>query len=175
MIRRPPRSTQSRSSAASDVYKRQVYHTPLGRFSKIDCPKTTRASIPIDTSSESSRRDVSNASLLGIDTIPTAVETSTMENRPRGVRYSPSCTVLFRSPTLPFPIVTLVLVAINPQPFVCLNWRRGTFLLLLVADTAVHVPERSPTFILTSKYLLFFPLSNVFLAGEKPTRSVPAL
>ena len=25
MIRRPPRSTQSRSSAASDVYKRQVY------------------------------------------------------------------------------------------------------------------------------------------------------
>src|SRR5450756_2998442 len=27
MIRRPPRSTQSRSSAASDVYKRQVEHT----------------------------------------------------------------------------------------------------------------------------------------------------
>src|SRR5450756_3141344 len=26
MIRRPPRSTQSRSSAASDVYKRQVEH-----------------------------------------------------------------------------------------------------------------------------------------------------
>src|SRR5450756_1642545 len=26
MIRRPPRSTQSRSSAASDVYKRQGYH-----------------------------------------------------------------------------------------------------------------------------------------------------
>eukprot|EP01016_Furgasonia_blochmanni_P027511 TRINITY_DN289_c0_g1_i1.p4 TRINITY_DN289_c0_g1~~TRINITY_DN289_c0_g1_i1.p4 ORF type:complete len:102 (+),score=22.70 TRINITY_DN289_c0_g1_i1:1-306(+) len=26
MIRRPPRSTQSRSSAASDVYKRQVFH-----------------------------------------------------------------------------------------------------------------------------------------------------
>src|SRR5450756_3107549 len=26
MIRRPPRSTQSRSSAASDVYKRQVGH-----------------------------------------------------------------------------------------------------------------------------------------------------
>ena len=25
MIRRPPRSTQSRSSAASDVYKRQLY------------------------------------------------------------------------------------------------------------------------------------------------------
>src|SRR5450756_1071662 len=28
MIRRPPRSTQSRSSAASDVYKRQVFATP---------------------------------------------------------------------------------------------------------------------------------------------------
>ena len=26
MIRRPPRSTQSRSSAASDVYKRQIWH-----------------------------------------------------------------------------------------------------------------------------------------------------
>src|SRR5450756_3214156 len=30
MIRRPPRSTQSRSSAASDVYKRQVLHASIG-------------------------------------------------------------------------------------------------------------------------------------------------
>src|SRR5665809_32982 len=30
MIRRPPRSTQSRSSAASDVYKRQVLLDALG-------------------------------------------------------------------------------------------------------------------------------------------------
>src|SRR5450756_1032675 len=30
MIRRPPRSTQSRSSAASDVYKRQGLHRPTG-------------------------------------------------------------------------------------------------------------------------------------------------
>src|SRR5450756_2814590 len=31
MIRRPPRSTQGRSSAASDVYKRQsIYKTDLG-------------------------------------------------------------------------------------------------------------------------------------------------
>src|SRR5450756_552255 len=29
MIRRPPRSTQSRSSAASDVYKRQLYNSAL--------------------------------------------------------------------------------------------------------------------------------------------------
>src|SRR5680860_1901797 len=30
MIRRPPRSTQSRSSAASDVYKRQGHERPVG-------------------------------------------------------------------------------------------------------------------------------------------------
>src|SRR5450756_336880 len=29
MIRRPPRSTQSRSSAASDVYKRQIHSEPF--------------------------------------------------------------------------------------------------------------------------------------------------
>ena len=29
MIRRPPRSTQSRSSAASDVYKRQLKHIDM--------------------------------------------------------------------------------------------------------------------------------------------------
>src|SRR5450756_578943 len=34
MIRRPPRSTQSRSSAASDVYKRQVTSEPSRRPSK---------------------------------------------------------------------------------------------------------------------------------------------
>src|SRR5680860_27402 len=35
MIRRPPRSTQSRSSAASDVYKRQgIYGPRLARFGK---------------------------------------------------------------------------------------------------------------------------------------------
>src|SRR5450756_3044804 len=32
MIRRPPRSTQSRSSAASDVYKRQAVDGPRGIF-----------------------------------------------------------------------------------------------------------------------------------------------
>ena len=31
MIRRPPRSTQSRSSAASDVYKRQTLNAVRGR------------------------------------------------------------------------------------------------------------------------------------------------
>src|SRR5450756_3159988 len=32
MIRRPPRSTQSRSSAASDVYKRQVQDPEINRY-----------------------------------------------------------------------------------------------------------------------------------------------
>src|SRR5680860_1899307 len=35
MIRRPPRSTQSRSSAASDVYKRQVFDSGLGGISVV--------------------------------------------------------------------------------------------------------------------------------------------
>ena len=62
-----------------------VYHTPLGRFSQLDCSTTKRVPIPNDTSSASSRRAVSNAEILGDDTIPTA-EISTLENRPRGVR-----------------------------------------------------------------------------------------
>ena len=35
MIRRPPRSTQSRSSAASDVYKRQVFISNAENISKL--------------------------------------------------------------------------------------------------------------------------------------------
>ena len=34
-----------------------VDHTPLGRFSKVDCSATKRVPIPNETSSESSRRD----------------------------------------------------------------------------------------------------------------------
>src|SRR5665213_3376683 len=41
MIRRPPRSTQSRSSAASDVYKRQIPH----RFA---WPSARWGSVPIE-------------------------------------------------------------------------------------------------------------------------------
>src|SRR5680860_1765930 len=40
MIRRPPRSTQSRSSAASDVYKRQVRQSAAG------CPGRPRSTGP---------------------------------------------------------------------------------------------------------------------------------
>src|SRR5665811_822433 len=39
MIRRPPRSTRVRSSAASDVYKRQLYY---GGFLDIDIADPTR-------------------------------------------------------------------------------------------------------------------------------------
>ena len=38
MIRRPPRSTQSRSSAASDVYKRQQQESAWGRTPVRRCP-----------------------------------------------------------------------------------------------------------------------------------------
>ena len=61
-----------------------VYHTPLRRFPKLDSSATKRVPIPNGTSSESSRREVSNAELFGTDTIST-METSTMENRPWGV------------------------------------------------------------------------------------------
>ena len=69
----------------------------LGRFSKLDCSTTKRVPVPIpnDMSSESSRRDVSNADTFGTDTIPT-VEISIMQNRPRGdiiYIYVPSNTV----------------------------------------------------------------------------------
>ena len=36
MNRRPPRSTQSRSSAASDVYKRQIKNDPSFGCNKLD-------------------------------------------------------------------------------------------------------------------------------------------
>ena len=64
-----------------------ISHT-LGRFSKIDCSPSKRMPRPNATSSESSRRHVSNADLIGTDIfqllIPT-MEISTMENRPRGM------------------------------------------------------------------------------------------
>ena len=44
MRRRPPRSTQSRSSAASDVYKRQI---PLTKYSQLErFVNLSRASVP---------------------------------------------------------------------------------------------------------------------------------
>src|SRR5680860_1918442 len=50
MIRRPPRSTQSRSSAASDVYKRQhPYYTPNYRIENgITILDTPEGDMPIE-------------------------------------------------------------------------------------------------------------------------------
>ena len=61
-----------------------VYHTPMGRFSKADCSTTKRVQTPNDTSSESSRRDISNADIFGTVTAPT-VEIPSMENQSSGV------------------------------------------------------------------------------------------
>src|SRR5450756_2763322 len=49
MIRRPPRSTQSRSSAASDVYKRQLVESgdlQLGLFDERDLAEITSPQFP---------------------------------------------------------------------------------------------------------------------------------
>eukprot|EP01017_Pseudomicrothorax_dubius_P025459 TRINITY_DN2753_c0_g1_i8.p2 TRINITY_DN2753_c0_g1~~TRINITY_DN2753_c0_g1_i8.p2 ORF type:complete len:102 (+),score=32.24 TRINITY_DN2753_c0_g1_i8:31-336(+) len=49
MIRRPPRSTQSRSSAASDVYKRQVHGgTPEHEFVSMGVYSEGWYSVPKD-------------------------------------------------------------------------------------------------------------------------------
>src|SRR5450756_2019407 len=54
MIRRPPRSTQSRSSAASDVYKRQVFEVTARRRVVVSALAELDARIP----PAASRRDV---------------------------------------------------------------------------------------------------------------------
>ena len=95
------------------------YDTPLGRFSKLDCSTTKRVPTPnaIYTSSESSRRDVSSADLYGADTTAnTAVEISTMDNRPRGMYYTLSYTV----PTPVWP-KQLVLVGLEYTNYTVLN------------------------------------------------------
>ena len=74
---------QSTSKIVRPAEEFGVYHTPLARLSKLDCPTTKRVPIPNDAFSESSHRDVSNADRFGTGSIPT-VEISRMENRPRG-------------------------------------------------------------------------------------------
>ena len=48
MIRRPPRSTQSRSSAASDVYKRQIQHSTMALRGSMPCPRGASFATSID-------------------------------------------------------------------------------------------------------------------------------
>src|SRR5680860_1898853 len=47
MIRRPPRSTQSRSSAASDVYKRQILPSSNASSSIVRAGTDTCCSLPL--------------------------------------------------------------------------------------------------------------------------------
>ena len=64
-----------------------VYHTPLGRLSKLDRWTTKRVPIvpiPNHTYSESSRRDDSNAELCCTDTLFQLSRSSSVENRLRG-------------------------------------------------------------------------------------------
>ena len=57
--------------------------------------------MPHDTPSESYLIDVSSADLYGTDTVPTAVEISSMENWSKGVCYAPWYTASYRVPGLP--------------------------------------------------------------------------
>ena len=59
-------------------------HTRLGQFPKLDCSTNKRVPTPNDASSESSRRHVSNACLVGTDTIPT-MGISSMEKSAQGI------------------------------------------------------------------------------------------
>ena len=77
--------------------------------SKVDCSTTKRVPIPNETSSESSRRDVSKADRFGVDTIPT-VEMSRMENRIRGV--------------LTYTVVNVQLYLITKHETVVFPWTR---------------------------------------------------
>src|SRR5450756_2858144 len=69
MIRRPPRSTQSRSSAASDVYKRQLYKDLRDRTEVFD-GVIARASAPVSVSdggtSERARAELVSGNLFPV-------------------------------------------------------------------------------------------------------------
>ena len=87
MIRRPPRSTQSRSSAASDVYKRQVFHDAIN--DEMTRPATSspyvRPSTTLSLPHSTLWRDANNSSPiipLGTDTPPMR-STSPMTAFPR--------------------------------------------------------------------------------------------
>src|SRR5450756_1848155 len=60
MIRRPPRSTQSRSSAASDVYKRQITNRPLA----ITMPAPTTK--PIEGVADQNSQSIPNAQRMAV-------------------------------------------------------------------------------------------------------------
>ena len=63
MIRRPPRSTLDRSSAASDVYKRQFLHKSLGRYVQ----RLVGATRPMDPATDWLERSPSDLVERGVD------------------------------------------------------------------------------------------------------------
>ena len=67
MIRRPPRSTQSRSSAASDVYKRQGYNLKITN----DNDQSQTISVPINSSAYYTAKKL-NENLAGTGVVATA-------------------------------------------------------------------------------------------------------
>src|SRR5450756_2052919 len=88
MIRRPPRSTQSRSSAASDVYKRQFASSPSERSGW----RRYRASVTITPSTESPRN--SRRSFVGIPPASWAKERwVSASTRSSGSSWTPSFSV----------------------------------------------------------------------------------
>src|SRR5450756_2022483 len=56
MIRRPPRSTQSRSSAASDVYKRQMYNPAKNTITKPEDLVGKTVGVQVGTTGEASAK-----------------------------------------------------------------------------------------------------------------------
>src|SRR5665811_1769465 len=65
MIRRPPRSTRVRSSAASDVYKRQPYHSSNGVAGQWDRRSCLSANgPPVNTSPPVNRQATRSPALL---------------------------------------------------------------------------------------------------------------
>src|SRR5450756_3234380 len=81
MIRRPPRSTQSRSSAASDVYKRQVCEVPLVRVVEV-CG--VGCGVKIDGTDEDGEPPLQAATATAMSMAP-AAERAPMSQRPRAV------------------------------------------------------------------------------------------
>ena len=65
--------------------RRCTSHTPGAIFEARLLENLRGCQLQRDTSSENSRREVSNADRYGSNTISTAVEISSIENRPGGV------------------------------------------------------------------------------------------
>ena len=69
MIRRPPRSTLDRSSAASDVYKRQFLHHVGGRGPQLDAVFAAAARLVEDLAAGSHATPVSYTHLRAHETV----------------------------------------------------------------------------------------------------------